>query len=112
MEYHIYESINHKRITSMFSCLHRDDNGGVGFKVNTVIFYFENTFKIGGELFIEDDTPIAINKQQKNEYSHYIIDPRRFNCVALSGNVSHKILDVIGVGVRRCLVVQIRDRTR
>jgi SpoU rRNA methylase family enzyme len=68
--------------------------------VNTCIIYIKNTFEKGGELFITDNGHDMIE----------VIRPEPGRIVLMSGHQSHGITPVIGLGVRECVVFQVRAR--
>lgn len=75
---------------------HEDDNGGVSYKVNTVIYYLikSDTIK-GGDLKIGKKT----------------IDVRPladcYKIICFAGNVTHQVTSMNGTGQRLCIVVQL-----
>lgn len=79
---------------------HEDDCGGVSYKVETVIYYFKKDKNIkGGDLLIS------------NRGHEYTIDvtPKEghVKVLAFSGKLIHKVTDMIGQGIRDCIVVQL-----
>lgn len=75
--------------------MHQDDCGATEFKVETCIFYtkFDKELE-GGGLHIRDTG---------------IMNLREGDIVIIGGDVWHTPLDVKGVGVRNCIVVQLES---
>lgn len=97
VEFWRYTCEHDKKVSSPLA-IHQDDYGIVKYPVYTVIFYVRKDDGIsGGELGVFVDTPRCI----------YI--PTHANkAVLMPGNVWHVPMSCKGVGVRDCIVVQMR----
>lgn len=102
IEYHVYNcTTNNGTIESRFAA-HQDNYGATLFNVNTCIIYLENTFGSGGELVIlRKDSVLEEDVIER-------IRPEPNKIVLMSGEQWHTINAVHGLGVRRCLVFQVR----
>jgi hypothetical protein len=100
VEYHAYIGTKATECIQSHFESHQDNQGATNYNVHTCIIYFENTFKRGGELIIQDgDEGKTIEE----------IDTRIWNVVLLDGETYHYIVPVNGVGNRRCLVIQMKQ---
>ena len=94
MEFHYYK-INGPTKTIFDE--HEDDYGGIGYKVNTVIYYFrKDQGVIGGDL-------------QFGKYTLPVNSPvdGYFRAVAFAGNITHCVTPMDGEGIRHCIVIQL-----
>lgn len=103
VEYHVYHNDQPDTIIESRFGLHKDNYGGTNYNVHTCIIYLENTFESGGELYIVN------NKKEEAELAR--IKPKPNLIVLMAGDVYHNITPVKGIGLRRCVVIQIKQLT-
>lgn len=97
-EYHLYSNLTKPAFTlhSRFN-EHCDSGGACSYDVHTAIFYLENSFPYGGELSVDS----------KLYGKKILLHPNLYNTILLNGYTDHFIRSMNGLGLRKCVVVQI-----
>ncbi len=83
--------------------VHQDDQAGVSYNVNTVIFYFNKTLE-GGNLEIYDN----VNGDNLLDSIDVTPSPGKVKIVVMTGNVYHNVSPITSEGLRESIVVQLK----
>lgn len=106
-EYHYYISnINNNSLEPAFKT-HFDNCTGL--EVCTFIYYVKCTFESGGDLLLYNKDLNRINKDlnQTNYKDWLTIDPRKSQCICMTGDINHRITKCNGIGVRESIIFQV-----
>ncbi len=95
--------------------MHIDDNGGVGYAVETCIFYLDKDNSVlGGGLYyvenIKETKFLGVIPYYETETKY--LDVSGCMIVLLNGNLYHRPKSISGFGTRKCIVVQFESLDR
>ncbi len=95
--------------------MHVDDRGGLEYRVETCIFYLEidDTLDGGGLYYIEnikEHTFLGFIRYYETQTKY--LEVKNCMVVLLNGNLEHRPKSILGIGTRKCIVVQFKSLGR